>query len=109
MRTALARVSGARIPGAPLRAHRVRLDLDAFSAAAQLHPDHVRRLVALGLIDADVDTAGHYRLAPSELARVARIERLRRDLGVTYAATGVVLDLLDRIEELEGMLRARRA
>jgi len=84
------------------------MDLDAFADAAQLHPDHVRRLVTLGLIDVEVDAAGHYLLASSALARVARVERLRRDLGVTYAAAGVVLDLLDRIDELERALRAHR-
>ncbi|KJE21061.1 MerR HTH family regulatory protein [Frankia torreyi] len=83
------------------------LDLDAFCAAVRLHPDLVRRLVALGLLDADIDPAGRYTLAATAVARAARIERLRRDLGITYAASGVVLDLLDRIGELERLLRVR--
>ncbi|EIV95451.1 chaperone modulator CbpM [Frankia sp. QA3] len=83
------------------------LDLDAFCVAARLHPDLVRRLVALGLLDAEIDPAGRYLLSATAVARAARIERLRRDLGVTYAASGVVLDLLDRICELERLLRVR--
>ncbi|MET0461281.1 MAG: MerR family transcriptional regulator, partial [Ilumatobacteraceae bacterium] len=35
----------------------VRLDLDAFARAAGLHPDVVRRFVALGLIEASRDSA----------------------------------------------------
>ncbi|WP_250282217.1 chaperone modulator CbpM [Frankia sp. CiP1_Cm_nod2] len=85
------------------------LDLDAFCVAAHLHPDLVRRLVTLGLLDAEIDPAGHYTLAVTAVARAGRIERLRRDLGITYTATGVVLDLLDRIDELERLLRARPA
>jgi hypothetical protein len=42
------------------------------------------------------------------LAVVARIQRLRNGLGLNYAAIGLVLDLLDRIEELEMDSRARR-
>ncbi len=84
-----------------------RLGLDAFARAAGLHPDFVRRLVALGLLDATADAAGELWFARPQLARVARIERLRRSLALNYAALGLVLDLLDRIEELETALRAR--
>jgi hypothetical protein len=46
-------------------------------------------------------------LPVAQLARAARIVRLRAGLGLNYAAVGVVLDLLDRIEELETALRSR--
>ncbi|HEY8556739.1 MAG TPA: chaperone modulator CbpM, partial [Actinomycetes bacterium] len=38
---------------------------------------------------------------------VARIQRLRTGLSLNYAAIGLVLDLLDRIDVLERDLRAR--
>jgi hypothetical protein len=41
------------------------------------------------------------------VARAARIQRLHHDLGLTYSGTGVVLDLLDRVDELERRLRTR--
>ncbi|GAA5025904.1 chaperone modulator CbpM [Actinopolymorpha pittospori] len=78
-----------------------RLDLDAFARQAGLHPDLVRRLVALGLLDADADPSGALHFGPGELTRVARIERLRAGFGLNYAGIGVVIDLLDRIAELE--------
>jgi hypothetical protein len=39
------------------------------------------------------------------LATAARIQRLRAGFSLNYAAVGLVMDLLDRIEELETALR----
>jgi hypothetical protein len=89
---------------APLATFR-RLDLESFARAAGLHPDLVRRLVALGLIDAERDATGALRLDPGQLAAVARIQRLRAGFALNYAAVGVVVDLLDRIAQLEAALR----
>jgi chaperone modulatory protein CbpM len=81
------------------------LDLDTFAARARLHPELVRRLIALGLLEAQRDAAGRWWLAPAELATVTRIQRLRAGFSLNYAALGLVLDLLDRIEVLEAALR----
>ena len=81
------------------------LSLDEFAAAAGLHPDLVRRLVALGLVDAASDAAGRLWFPRSQLAAVARVQRLRAGLGLNYAAVGLVTDLLDRIAVLEAALR----
>jgi chaperone modulatory protein CbpM len=78
------------------------LDLDAFSRATGLHPVLVERLVALGLLET---TGGPLQFAPSEIARACRIQRLRDGLALNYAALGLVLDLLDRIDALESRLR----
>jgi hypothetical protein len=61
--------------------------------------------VALGLLEAERDRAGGLWLAQAELATAARIQRLRAGFSLNYAAVGLVLDLLDRIEELEAALR----
>jgi hypothetical protein len=47
------------------------------------------------------------RFGSAHLLRIARIHRLRAGLGLNYTALGVVLDLLDRIEELEAALAGR--
>ena len=86
-----------------------RLSLDAFAASAGMHPDLLRRLVRLGLLDPYVDPVGELWFPWAQLARLARAVRLRADLGLNYAALGLVLDLLTRIEELETTLRARRS
>ena len=86
----------ARLPGPAL------LSLDAFAAAGGLHPGLVRRLTALGLLEPRVDRAGRWWFPRAQLATLARICRLRSDLGLNYIAIGVVLDLLARIDRLEG-------
>ena len=83
-----------------------RLGLDDFAHAAGLHPEMVRRFVALGLIDAVPDAAGRLWFRPSALVTVARVQRLRAGLSLNYAAIGLVLDLLDRIERLEAAMRS---
>jgi DNA-binding transcriptional MerR regulator len=95
-------------PARYILARRPGLRLDAFARRSGLHPDMVRRLVALGLLRCQPDAGGELWFTPSELAVVARIQRLRTGLGLNYAAIGLVLDLLDRIEELETDSRSRR-
>jgi chaperone modulatory protein CbpM len=84
----------------------VRLDLEAFARATATHPDLIRRLVALGLVEADRDVAGRLWFPPDQLAVVARIQRLRAGFALNYAAVGLVIDLLDRITALETALRS---
>lgn len=83
----------------------VRLDLEAFARMAGLHPDVVRRFVALGLVDASLDPSGALWFAPSQLTAVARLQRLRAGFALNYAALGLVADLLDRIASLEAAQR----
>jgi hypothetical protein len=78
------------------------LTVDAFSQATGLHPDLVKRLVALGALDACRTAAGELRLPPAQLAAAARIQRLRAGFGLNYAAIALVMDLLDQIERLRG-------
>lgn len=102
------------------------LDVEALARAAGVSTHTVVRFVVLGLID-PVDERGDEpgdetgadpenvsvswrtaRFRADALARIARIQRLRRDLAVNLAGVGVVLELLDRVEALEREL-ARRA
>jgi hypothetical protein len=84
------------------------LTVAQFAAATSLDVYEVTRLIALGLLDAVRGPAGPV-LPATQLARAARITRLRAGLGLNYTALGVVLDLLERIEHLEAALRAERS
>ena len=84
-----------------------RLSLDGFARSAGLHPELVRRLVTLGLVRATRDGEGELWFSRAELVTVARIQRLHAGLSLNYAAIGLVLDLLDRIDVLERAVRAR--
>ena len=82
-----------------------RLSLDRFAREAGLHPELVQKFVALGLLDAERDATGALWFRPAALVTVARVQRLRAGLSLNYAAIGLVLDLLDRIDELEAASR----
>jgi hypothetical protein len=77
----------------------VLADAEALARRAGLHPDLVRRLIRIGAVD-----PFGWDAAP----RLARLVRLRRDLGLNYAGAVLACDLLARIDELEARL-ARQA
>jgi chaperone modulatory protein CbpM len=85
-----------------------QLSLEEFAVLSELHPDLIRRLVVLGLIEAHRDAAGQLWFSRSELAEVARMQRLRAGFALNYAAIGLVTDLLDRIAVLEAALHAAK-
>jgi chaperone modulatory protein CbpM len=82
-----------------------RQSLEEFAMLSGLHPDLICRLVALGLVEAYRDQAGQLWFSRSELAALARVQRLRAGFSLNYAAVGLVADLLDRIAVLEAALR----
>jgi chaperone modulatory protein CbpM len=81
------------------------LDLNTYARATGLHPEAIRRLLALGLLEPAKDVRGEPCFLPSQVAAAARIQRLHEGLAINYAAIGLVTDLLDRIAELETALR----
>ncbi|MCO5974093.1 chaperone modulator CbpM [Actinoallomurus soli] len=85
----------------------VRVDLETFARDAHVHPELIRRFVALGIIDADRDVSGGLWFSREQLAVLARVQRLRAGFSLNYAAVGLVCDLLDRIAALEAAQRHR--
>lgn len=67
---------------------------------AGIHPEAARFYLSLGLIEPEVERPEPL-FSDDALWRLARLRRLRRDLGVNLASAGLVLDLLERIEEME--------
>src|ERR1700756_395114 len=60
-----------------------------------------RRYLEFGLFEPYPDPAAAPRYDPLSAARVARAERLRRDLDLNFAGAVLVCELLDRIRDLE--------
>jgi hypothetical protein len=78
-----------------VRRSTVPVETRALAREAGVHPELVRRFVALGLLEPyPVDAA----------ARIARAARLRRDLGLSYAGAVLACELLARIDELQRRL-----
>jgi hypothetical protein len=90
-----------------IRASReARLDLGAFARESGTHPELLRRLVALGLLEARQDPAGELWFSRGQLAALGRVQRLHAGCALNYAAIGLITDLLDRIAALEAALRS---
>jgi chaperone modulatory protein CbpM len=83
-----------------------RLDLSAFARESGTHPELIRRLVALGLLEARRDPAGELWFSRAQLAALGRVQRLRAGFALNYTAVGLVAELLDRIAMLEAALRS---
>ena len=82
------------------------VELTVVARQAGVKTVHVRRYLQFGLFEPHPSApADAPRFDPSSAARVARAERLRRDLGLNYAGAVLVSELLDRISELEARLR----
>jgi chaperone modulatory protein CbpM len=77
-----------------------RLGLETYARLTGVHPELIRRLVALGLLETTRDTGGLWFEA-DQVRAMARIQRLHNGLNLSYGALGLVIDLLDRIEALE--------
>jgi hypothetical protein len=92
-----------RAPGARL------VELEVLAREAGLHPALVRRLVRLGLIEPSGGTAVEPLFRRDAAAGLARVVRLRRDLGLNYAGAVLAFELLVRIERLEERLRRYEA
>ena len=80
------------------------LDLTELALASQVEPGYIRQLQDEGLLDA-APAAAQARFGGDALARVRRIVRLQRDFEASLASVGLMLDLLDEIDRLHGLLR----
>jgi hypothetical protein len=61
----------------------------------------VSRYLEFGLFEPQPEPREAPRYDPGSATRVARAERVRRDLGLNYPGAVLVCELLDRIRELE--------
>ncbi len=85
-----------------------RLGLDSYARLTGVHPELIRRLVALGLLETTRDAGGGLWFDTTEVHAMARIQRLHNGLNLSYSVLGMVIDLLDRIEQLEQHERMHR-
>jgi hypothetical protein len=81
------------------------IGLEVLAREAGMHPELVRRLVRLGALEPAGGTGAAPRFPRDAAARLARIVRLRQDLGLNYAGALLAFELLARIEQLEARLR----
>jgi chaperone modulatory protein CbpM len=103
------------MPKHPAKSHSDRdceaeqpVELTVLARLAGVRIVHVRRYLEFGLLEPEQPRPAApepaARFDPTSAARVARAERLRRDLNLNYAGAVLVVELLDRIGELESRL-----
>jgi chaperone modulatory protein CbpM len=93
------------VSGAALRAE-VYLSGRELAAAVGITPAGLARLVRLGLVEPTTPEAQTFAAATAP--RLRRMLRLHHDLEVSLTAAAIIVDLLERLERLEGELARRR-
>ena len=81
------------------------IELTVVARQAGVQVSLARRYLAFGLFEACAGTSDAPLFEPICAARLAKAERLRRDLNLNYAGAVLVCELLDRIEALEAVSR----
>ncbi|PYU16635.1 MAG: hypothetical protein DMG28_03935 [Acidobacteria bacterium] len=84
------------------------LTLEDLANAAGLHPELVEKFVGYGLLEPSANTGSHPLFPASSVERLRCILRLRRDLGVNLAGVAVILEMRERIENLQRELKRLR-
>lgn len=77
------------------------VDLAVIARQAGVRVTLVRRYLEFGLFEPCSRTSQPPLFEPSCARRLAKAERLRRDLGLNYAGAVLACELLDRIRALE--------
>ena len=81
------------------------VELTVIARQAGVRVTLVSRYVEFGLFEPYSETGQPPLFEPSCASRLAKAERLRRDLGLNYAGAVLACELLDRIRELEDQIR----
>lgn len=80
------------------------LSIEELCRFAGISSELVAKFFRSGLIDPLIEEP-ILKFDVNVIPRIRKIERLRRDLGINLAGVGIVLDLLERITELEDELQ----
>jgi DNA-binding transcriptional MerR regulator len=84
----------------------VYLTADEVAAAAGISDATLARLVRAGLVEPAAPGAATFTAATA--ARLRRMLRLRSDLGVNLVGAAIILDLVERLDDLHAQSKGRR-
>ncbi len=71
------------------------------SKICELHPQTLRMYERLGLISPRRVKSKNRMYSESDIERLRQIQRLTQDMGVNLAGVEIILNLLDRIKQLQ--------
>ncbi|SDK73618.1 MerR HTH family regulatory protein [Maridesulfovibrio ferrireducens] len=73
-----------------------------------LEEDTVLELISLEWVSPATTGDGHYLFGTRDLYRLSKLSRLCRDLEITAAGGSIIVDLLERVEQLEARVEEMR-
>jgi chaperone modulatory protein CbpM len=82
------------------------ISLADLTRACRVHAEWVMELVDEGVIEPRSGAAPQWRFSATTIVRVEKARRLQSDLGVNLPGIALALQLLERIDALEGRLRS---
>jgi chaperone modulatory protein CbpM len=77
------------------------ISIEELSHRCELHQELIEHYIELDLISPVKRGKRGYLFTESAIDKIRRIQRLRRDLGVNLISAGIILNLLEEIEELK--------
>ncbi len=78
--------------------------LEELCVVCDVEADWVVDLIEFGVIDTNGRPRAEWQFAGLSVVRVAKAKRLERDLSLNPPGIALVLDLLERIDELQAQL-----
>jgi hypothetical protein len=84
----------------------VLLSVEELALAVGISPNRLMRLVGLGVVEPIEPNSSQFTDAAAP--RLRRMLRLHRDLGVNIIGAAVIVDLVERLEDLQTQLRDHR-
>lgn len=70
-----------------------------------LHPSILGELIEIGWISPVRTMSDNYLFTARDVYRLRKLDRICRDFELNPVGAGIIVDLLDRIEHLEGKVR----
>jgi chaperone modulatory protein CbpM len=84
------------------------LTLQMLAEATGARRTLITRLVRLGLLETVGEGMDEPLVPQRAIVRLRRMQRLRRDLGVNFAGASVILDLVERMNQMKRELEEVR-
>ena len=85
------------------------ISVEELSYRCEIHPELIKHYIELGLISPVKYGESEYLFEENSVDKINSIQRLKRDLGVNLVSAGIILDLLEEIDELKKELDRLRS
>jgi chaperone modulatory protein CbpM len=85
-----------------------KITIDEVTQFCSVRREKIVALVTEGIVEPEGEAPEEWRFSGRELSRARKALRIESDLDINLSAVAVILDLLDRIDDLQAALGQRR-